>query len=31
MYLARVMEKLFGIAGYLGQVLEINRSIADVI
>jgi len=31
MYLAHVLEKLFGIAGYLGQVLEINRSIADVI
>jgi hypothetical protein len=31
MYLAHSMEKLFGIAGYLGQVVEIPRSIADVI
>jgi len=31
MYLARVLEKLFGIAGYFGQVAEIHRSITDVI
>jgi len=31
MYLAHVLEKLFGIAGYLREIVEIHRSIADVI
>jgi len=31
MYLAHVQKKLFGIASYLSQVVEIHRSIADVI